>query len=106
MIGISLLSGSDLDGVAVLAALVEPVCGPSCLLVLEREGQPTHQGGSLVYRAEARQRGKGVLDVRLRAWSASARQPSREGIRWFTEPKLAEGERRLVDLTGIEPVTS
>ena len=27
-------------------------------------------------------------------------------LAWFTEPKLAEGERRMVDLTGIEPVTS
>ena len=27
-------------------------------------------------------------------------------LAWFTEPKLAEGERRMVDQTGIEPVTS
>jgi hypothetical protein len=27
-------------------------------------------------------------------------------LAWFTEPKLAVGERRMVDLTGIEPVTS
>jgi hypothetical protein len=36
--------------------------------------------------------------VRRRACGASARQPSHEseGARWFTEPKLAYGERRLV----------
>jgi hypothetical protein len=27
-------------------------------------------------------------------------------LAWFTVPKLAEGERRMVDQTGIEPVTS
>ena len=43
---------------------------------------------------------------------ASAASPLRRGIlrhqklARFTEPKLAEGERRLVDQTGIEPATS
>ena len=43
---------------------------------------------------------------------ASAAPRLRRGIlrllrlAWFTEPKLAEGERRMVDQTGIEPVTS
>jgi hypothetical protein len=30
----------------------------------------------------------------------------RGSFAWLAEPKLAEGERRMVDLTGIEPVTS
>jgi hypothetical protein len=44
--------------------------------------------------------------------SRCARRQSRSTTRrwqklaWFTEPKLAEGERRMVDQTGIEPVTS
>ena len=48
----------------------------------------------------------------VRSWPAFAASLLRRGIlrlselAWFTEPKLAAGERRMVDLTGIEPVTS
>jgi hypothetical protein len=53
----------------------------------------------------------------VRVWLKYWRPPSRlrrygvasfacQRLAWFTEPKLAEGERRMVDQTGIEPVTS
>jgi hypothetical protein len=44
------------------------------------------------------------LRVALRRYGAASFACQR--LAWFTEPKLAEGERRMVDQTGIEPVTS
>ena len=46
----------------------------------------------------------GVPPPPLRGYGATSFACHR--LAWFTEPKLAEGERRMVDLTGIEPVTS
>ena len=48
------------------------------------------------------------LFARLRAASRryGAASFAGEELAWFTEPKLAAGERRMVDQTGIEPVTS
>ena len=54
---------------------------------------------------------------RFARWQARSSPPPRlrrcgaasfacQRLAWFTEPKLAGGERRMVDLTGIEPVTS
>jgi hypothetical protein len=74
-----------------------------------------------VYRAEARLRGAAPArhpsPVRDSPGLPSRGPPSRrrrsgaasfacQRLAGFTEPKLAEGERRMVDLTGIEPVTS
>lgn len=55
---------------------------------------------------------RGVEGSAIWGRPACAGSPLRRGslrlseTRWLAEPKLAEGERRLVDLTGIEPVTS
>jgi hypothetical protein len=52
------------------------------------------------YSEAAVERAMKVQEVLVRAMGGQ--------ISWLqgTEPKLAEGERRVVDLTGIEPVTS
>ena len=47
---------------------------------------------------------KARLRVALRRYGATSFACQK--LAWFTEPKLAEGERRMVDQTGIEPVTS
>ena len=47
---------------------------------------------------------KARLRVALRRYGAASFAFRR--LAWFTEPKLAVGERRMVDQTGIEPVTS
>jgi hypothetical protein len=55
-----------------------------------------------VYRAEGYE-GLTGPPSRLRRFGAASFAC---GCSRFTEPKLAVGERRMVDLTGIEPVTS